>query len=68
MEEREYDITIREILQRTVKQRARSKEEAQQIVEEKYYNQEIVLDSEDFSERQFICREAALARDAAHRR
>lgn len=40
MEEKEYDVTIREILQRTVRQKASSREEALEIVEAKYRAEE----------------------------
>ena len=43
-----YDIEIEEISQRVVKVKANSLDEALDIVQNKYYNQEYVLDYEDF--------------------
>lgn len=48
MEEKEYEVTIREILQRQVRQRASSKEEAQDMVEARYRAGEIILEADDF--------------------
>lgn len=58
MEEKEYEVTIREVLQRKVRQRAGSEEEAQDIVEARYWAGEIILESDDFFDREFRCREA----------
>lgn len=41
MEEKEYEVTIREILQRKVRQRAASEEEAQDMVVARYRAGEI---------------------------
>ena len=46
--QKEYEIEIEETLQKVVKVKANSLDEAIDIVEEKYRNQEYVLDSEDF--------------------
>ena len=43
-----YDIEIEEISQRVVKVKANSLDEALDVVQNKYYNQEYVLDYEDF--------------------
>ena len=50
---KEYDVTITETLQRKVTVEARSWEEAAQVVEAEWKNQEHVLDSEDFTEVSF---------------
>lgn len=63
MEEKEYDITIREILQRTVRQKASSREEALEIVEAKYRAEEIVLAAEDFFDHEFGCREVPITKE-----
>ena len=44
----EYEIEIEETLQKVVKVKANSLDEAIDIVEEKYRNREYVLDSENF--------------------
>ena len=46
--QKEYEIEIEETLQKVVKVKANSLDEAIDIVEEKYRNQEYILDSEDF--------------------
>ena len=46
--QKEYEIEIEEVLQKVVKVKANSIDEALDIAEEKYRNQEYVLDSEDF--------------------
>ena len=43
-----YNIEIEEILQRVIKIEAESKEEALIIAKEKYRNEEIILDYNDF--------------------
>ena len=48
MKIKEYEIEIEEILQRIVKVKAESEEEAYRIVSEQYKNCEIVLGDEDF--------------------
>lgn len=57
MEEKEYEVTIREILLRTVRQKAPSAKEAQAMVEARYRAEEIVLVAEDFFDHEFQCRE-----------
>ncbi len=49
----EYEIEVEELLQRIVKVKAESKEEAVKIVMEKYRKEEIVLDAGDFIEVNF---------------
>lgn len=43
-----YEIEIQELLQKVVKVEANSLEEAIDIVQNKYSNQEIILDYEDY--------------------
>ena len=45
---KEYDVKIKETLERTITVRADTREEAQDIVETGWKNGEYVLDSEDF--------------------
>lgn len=45
---KEYDVTITETLQKTVRIRAESLVEAEQIAEEKWNNSEYILDAEHF--------------------
>ena len=63
MEEKEYDVTIREILQRTVRQKASSREEALEIVEAKYRAEESELVGEDFFDDEFGCREVPITKE-----
>lgn len=63
MEEKEYEVTVREILQRTVRQKAPSAKEAQAMVEARYRAGEIVLAVEDFSGHEFQCREVPRTRE-----
>lgn len=49
----EYDIEIEEVLQRTVKVEAENREEALKKAEEKYKEEEIILDENDFKEVNF---------------
>lgn len=63
MEEKEYEVTIREILQRRVRQRASSEEEAQDMVEARYRAGEIVLEADDFFDHEFECREVLPVRE-----
>ena len=46
---KEFDIKITETLEKTVTVEADSKEEAEEIVKDAYYNQEHILDSENFT-------------------
>ncbi len=45
-----YNVTIQEILERTVEVEADSKQEAESIVREKYRHSDIVLDAGDHVE------------------
>lgn len=45
---KEYGVEIEEVLQKVIKVKEVNEEEAMRIVKEKYRNEEIVLDSEDF--------------------
>lgn len=57
MELQEYTVTIREILERKVTVMAASFWDAENIVQEKYQNEEIVLTADDFLECDLFCRE-----------
>lgn len=46
---KEFDIEIKETLEKIVTVEAESKEEAMEKVQEAYYNSEYILDSEDFT-------------------
>lgn len=50
---KEFEIEITETLQKAVKIRAESREEAEAIAQEKWNRCEIVLDSENFIEADF---------------
>lgn len=50
----EYTISIKEILKKDVKIKADNLDEAINIIEEKYYNEEIILDSDDHIDTEFI--------------
>lgn len=50
---KEFEIEITETLQKTVKIRAESREEAEAIAQEKWNRCEIVLDTENFIEADF---------------
>lgn len=50
---KEYEIEIEEILQRIVKVRANSLDEAIAIVRNKYLNQEYILDYQDYKGTEF---------------
>ena len=45
-----YAVVVTETLQRTVYIDAKSAEEAEDVVEERYRNEEIVLDSSDYQD------------------
>lgn len=47
--EKEYTVTITEVLQRKVSVRAESKDDAKYIVEQQYYNQEHILNENDLT-------------------
>lgn len=57
IEEREYEITIREVLVRRVKCMAESELDALQNVEADYRAGNIVLEADDFSYNEFSSRE-----------
>lgn len=57
LELQEYTVTIREILERKVTVMAASFWDAENIVQEKYQNEEIVLNADDFLECDLFCRE-----------
>lgn len=57
IELQEYTVTIREILERKVTVMAASFWDAENIVQEKYQNEEIVLTADDFLECDLFCRE-----------
>lgn len=48
-----YNIEIEEVLQRVIKIEAKSKEEALIIAKEKYRNEDIILDYNDFKNASF---------------
>lgn len=50
---KEYEIEIKETLQKIVKIEANSLDEAIDIVNEKYSNEEIILDENDFKDVEF---------------
>ena len=47
--EKEYTVVITEVLQRKVPVRAKSKDDAEYIVEQQYYNQEHILNENDLT-------------------
>lgn len=51
---KEFDINIKETLERNVKVKAESREEALESVRDSYNASQIVLDAEDFSEVEFV--------------
>lgn len=57
MEEKEFEITIKEVLCRTVKRKAPSMEEALDGVKAEYRAEKIVLEADDFSYSDFSGRE-----------
>ena len=52
----EYDITIREALEMTVTVEAESREEARQIVADRWKNSEYILDADSFKDVEFYPR------------
>ena len=52
----EYDITIRETLEMTVTVEAESREEALQIVADRWKNSEYILDADSFKDVEFYPR------------
>lgn len=51
--EKEYTVTLTEVLQRKVSVRAESKDDAEYIVEQQYYNQEHILNENDLTVQSF---------------
>lgn len=47
--DKEFIVTITEVLQRKVSVRAESKDDAEYIVEQQYYNQEHILNENDLT-------------------
>ena len=51
--DKEYIVTITEVLQRKVRVKASYKDEAEYIVERQYYNQEHILNETDLTVQSF---------------
>ncbi len=51
--DREYVVTITEVLQRKVRIKAADKENAEYIVEQQYYNQEHILSENELTAQSF---------------
>ena len=56
--EKEYIVTITEVLQRKVAVRAENKDDAEYIVEKQYYNQEHILNESDLTVQSFKAKTA----------
>lgn len=56
--EKEYTVTITEVLQRKVPVRAESKDDAEYIVEQQDYNQEHILNENDLTVQSFKAKAA----------
>lgn len=56
--EKEYTVTITEVLQKKVSVRAESKDDAEYIVERQYYNQEYILNENDLTVQSFKAKAA----------
>lgn len=56
--DKEYIVTITEVLQRKVPIKAPNKEEAEYIVEQQYYNQEHILNENDLTVQSFKAKAA----------
>lgn len=56
--EKEYIVTITEVLQRKVTVKAESKDDAEYIVEKQYYNQEHILNESDLTVQSFKAKAA----------
>lgn len=56
--EKEYIVTITEVLQRKVTVKAESKDDAEYIVEKQYYNQEHILNESDLTVQSFKAKTA----------
>ena len=63
VEEREYEITIREVLERTVVKKAISEETALETVKADYASEKIILDAHDFAYHEFTSRVLPRVRD-----
>lgn len=50
---KEYDIIITEVSRKTATVKARSKEEAMELVRKRYYDSEIILTEHDFQDVSF---------------
>lgn len=56
--DKKYIVTITEVLQRKVSVRAESKDDAEYIVEQQYYNQEHILNENDLTVQSFKAKAA----------
>lgn len=56
--EKEYTVTLTEVLQRKVSVRSESKDDAEYIVEQQYYNQEHILNENDLTVQSFKAKAA----------
>lgn len=56
--EKDYIVTITEVLQREVTVKAESKDDAEYIVEKQYYNQEHILNESDLTVQSFKAKAA----------
>ena len=56
--DKEYIVTITEVLQRKLSVRAESKDDAEYIVEQQYYNQEHILNENDLTVQSFKAKAA----------
>lgn len=52
---RDFEVTITETLKKTVTVEANSREEAEQLVSDRWHNSEYILDAEDFVGADFSC-------------
>ena len=57
MDEKEYEVTIREVLEKKVRYRGRNELEATAKAEADYYAEKIVLGADDFSYRDISAKE-----------
>ena len=56
--ENEFSVVINVVLQRKVPVRAKSKDDAEYIVEQQYYNQEHILNENDLTAQSFKAKSA----------
>lgn len=56
--DKEYIVTITEVLQRKVRIKVTDKENAEYIVEQQYYNQEHILNENDLTAQSFKAKAA----------